>query len=223
MYDVQASYNDDMSTFNELDIACEECGEEFKGTIWTAIHAGQDPELKDMLLGGELNMVMCPKCSHVAYQDHFVLYQDPPAELAVYIYPPSQQSEEEFLRKAMHTSFHEAQELYGPKERKNYEPILIFGMEALVQMMEEEELRAEQSQIAQEICKANKIATILLRPSEARRLATMRVIPRTGKSEKPSRQDILKGLDKLLELNPALDLYSKLRFQIQSNPAWATT
>ena len=56
-----------MSAFNDLDITCEKCGEEFRGTVWTAIHAGVDPELKELLLGGELNMVMCTKCSHVAF------------------------------------------------------------------------------------------------------------------------------------------------------------
>src|SRR5260370_34033102 len=124
-----------MSSFNELDVTCEECGEEFKGTVWTAVHAKQDPELKEVLLGGELNLVMCPECSHVAYQDHFVLYQDPAAELVAYVYPARQQGEAETLRPMMLNGFRQAQEVYEPKKRLNYEPILLFGLESLVKMI----------------------------------------------------------------------------------------
>jgi len=195
-----------MSSFNELDITCEECGEEFKGTVWTAVHAKQDPELKEVLLGGELNLVMCPKCSHVAYQDHFVLYQDPAAELVAYIYPPAQEGDDDFLKATMMTNFKEAQEVYPPKERKDYDPILVFGLETFVEMMQEEEARAEQSQIAEAICKEKKIPYQKLRPSEARRLQTVRVIP----GSKRENSEILKGINALLAVDPALDLYVKL-------------
>jgi hypothetical protein len=189
-----------MSTYNEIDIPCENCGEEFKGVVWTAVHATEDPVLKDILFGGELNLLMCPKCAHVAYQESFVLYQDPKAELIAYIYPPSQKAEEDFLSKTMLLNFHEAQKLYRPEERKNYEPILIFGLATFVEMMREEESRAEQSQIAEAICKEHKIPYTVLRPSEARRLASIRVRPSTAA-----------GLNQLLAINPSLHLYSSLR------------
>src|SRR6267142_1047983 len=118
-----------MSSFNELDVTCRDCGEEFTGTVWTAIHAAEDPKLKEVLLGGELNLLTCPKCSQVTYKDLFVLYQDPAAELIAYIYPPAQEGEEEFLRKTMMINFKEAQAIYEPKDRKDYDPILVFGLE----------------------------------------------------------------------------------------------
>ncbi len=77
-----------MSAFNEINVTCENCGEEFKGTIWTAIHAAADPELKQLLLGGELNILFCPKCSHTFFYEHFLLYQDPRIKLVAYVYPP---------------------------------------------------------------------------------------------------------------------------------------
>ncbi len=200
-----------MSTFNEIDIACEECGEEFKGTIWTAIHAAEDAELKDILLGGELNIVMCPKCAHLAYQEHFVLYQDPLAELVAYIYPPAQRTEEDFLRKSMIVSFKDAQDIYPPHLRKDFDPLLIFGLETFVEMMEQEKTRGEQSQIAEVICKENQIPYTLLRPSEARKLGSVRVLPGAPAGRKPTPSELQAGLDRLLAVNPALDLYVQLR------------
>lgn len=209
-----------MSTFNEIDVTCEECAEEFTGTIWTAVHAQEDPELKDILLGGELNILMCPKCSRAAYQDHFVLYQDPAAELIAYIYPPNQAVEADFLHKAMRTSFLDAQQVYPLKERKEYEPILVFGLETFVEMMHEEESRAEQSQIAEAICKEQKIPYLLLRPSKARSLGLLRVLPVQGEARKADRQSVLAGLEKLLAVNPELDFYAALRSTIQKNKNW---
>jgi hypothetical protein len=195
-----------MSSFNELDVTCRDCGEEFIGTVWTAIHAAEDPKLKEVLLGGELNLLMCPKCSHVTYKDHFVLYQDPAAELVAYIYPPAQEEDEEFLRKTMMTNFKEAQAVFEPKDRKDYDPILVFGLETFVEMIQEEAARAEQSQIAEAICKEKGIPYQKLRPSEARRLQAVRVIP----GSKRENSEILKGIKALLAVDPALDLYVKL-------------
>ena len=201
-----------MSTFNELDVSCPHCGEEFRGIVWTAIHATQDPELKDILLGGELNILMCPKCSHAFYKDHFVLYQDPAAELVAYIYPPAQSAEEEFLRVTMINNFKEAQAAYPAKDRKNYDPILVFGLKTFVEMMQAEEARAVQSQVAEAVCKEKGIPYVVLRPSEARQLETVRVIP--GSQRK--KEEILKGIKEVLKINPALDRYAKLAAGLSS-------
>jgi hypothetical protein len=209
-----------VSTFNKIDVSCGECGEEFTGILWTAVHAGEDPVLKDILLGGELNILMCPKCSHAAYRDHFVLYQDPAAELIAYIYPPDQASDEAFLRQSMLLAFHEAQKVMDPKERKDYVPILVFGLATFVEMMREETIRAEQSQIAEAICRESSIPYTVLRPSKARAFKSVRVLPCGTSREQPTRADILGGLDRLLVKNPALNIYAGLHKAIQENHQW---
>ena len=98
-----------MSAFNDLDIICTQCEEEFRGTVWTAIHAGVDPELKDLLLGGELNMVACPKCGFVSFQDSFLIYQEPADELVAYVYPENQEELRPELELMMMAGFKEAQ------------------------------------------------------------------------------------------------------------------
>jgi hypothetical protein len=212
--------SESMSVFNEIDLTCGECGEEFRGTIWTAVHAKEDPELKELLLGGELNLVMCPECGQVAYHDHFVLYQDPAAELIAYIYPLSQQSQADTLRAMMLSGFKDTRQTFEGKKRIDYEPVLLFGLAALIEMMEIEAARAAQSQIAQIICQEKGIDFTLLRPSEARQLGIMRAIPKEGKNRLPSREGILKGLEKILKINPALDLYAQLCKTIQSDVNW---
>jgi hypothetical protein len=203
-----------MSAFNEIDVACENCGEEFKATVWTAVHAGEDSVLKDILFGGELNLLMCPKCSHVAYYDHFVLYQDLQAELVAYIYPAVQQVDEEFLRQSTLKSFREAQELASPKDRKDYDPLLVFGLETFIEMMREEESRAEESQVAEAICQEHHLPYYKLRPSEARSLKTMRVIPGVQKNS----ATVIKGIEELLKINPRLESYAALAKELAALP-----
>ncbi|MFA5975651.1 MAG: CpXC domain-containing protein [Elusimicrobiota bacterium] len=209
-----------MSTYNDIDITCEQCGEEFQGTVWTAVHAGQDPELKELLLGGELNLIMCPECSYVTYQDHFVLYQDPQAELVAYIYPLSQKEQAEELRVMMIEGFRHAQLVYAEKNRIPYDPILLFGLESLIEMMDHEEELAEQSQIAEYICKENAIPFVKLRPSQARQKDLVRVIPSGDSPASTNRESVLAGINRLLKINPALDVYGRLRERIQADPKW---
>ena len=209
-----------MSTFNDIDIACEKCGHEFRGTIWTAVNARQDPELKDILLGGELNMVMCPECGHVAFQDHFVLYQDPESELVAYIYPARHEPERDTLQAQMLKGFREAQEVFEKTKRLDYDPVLVFGLESLVKMIDSEALRAAQSDVAQAVCEENHIPFTALRPSLARKRSLPRVLPVNAASKTIERASLLEGLAKLLAANPTLDLYRSLQKTVEAGPGW---
>lgn len=209
-----------MSAFNDIDMTCEQCGHEFRGTVWTAVNAKQDPELKDILLGGELNMVMCPECAHVEYHDHFVLYQDPSAELLAYVYPESEKVREPELRTMMITGFREAQNVYAEKDRIRYDPVLVFGLESLVEMMTDEEARGEQSQIAEVLCKEEKIPFVVLPPARARGHRLPRVLPVTTAGASPTRAEVLSGIDKLLAKNPALSIYSEVKSRLEKSPDW---
>jgi hypothetical protein len=209
-----------MSAFNDLDIICEQCSEEFRGTVWTAIHAGVDPELKDLLLGGELNMVMCPKCSHVAFQDQFLIYQEPADELIAYVYPETQEEHRDELTKIMIKGFDEAQATLTTAQRISYEPVLFFGLESLVEMINDELNWTEQSDVAEAICKEKKIGYIRIKPAESRRLKLPRVLPREGTSTKPTRDAVLAGMKRLVAENALLDLYGTRLMEIESDASW---
>lgn len=210
-----------MSAFNDIDITCAKCGEEFVGTIWTAIHTTETPELRELLLGGELNMVSCTGCGDIAYHDHFLLYQDPKEELVAYVYKESDRGREETLRPLTLQGYHEAQETLDPKDRKTYEPILLFGLEALVELLENEEFLHEEWDVAKEVCLENEIPVFTLRPAQARAQKLPRILPVIPFSKSPTREHVLKGISRLLELDPALSTYATLRKKIAANPGWS--
>lgn len=205
-----------MSAYNDLDLECEKCGEEFRGTVWSAVHAGQDPELKDLLLGGELNLIMCPACSHVAFHESFLIYQDPAEELIAYVYPESQSAGRAELEKLMRAGFHEAQESLPPDQRVAYEPFLVFGLESLVEMLQDERNLIDQSDVAEAVCREKGIPWRRLSPSESRARQWPRVLPVSPKAKGISTPELLEGLSRLLTEDPALDLYRDLEQRLQS-------
>lgn len=166
-------------------------------------------------------MIMCPACSHVAYHDHFVLYQDPDAELIAYVYPPAQQKDAEALRQMMMKGFNEAQIVYEPKDRKLYQPLLMFGLTTLVEMLHTEEDREEQAEIADAISKERKISIVRLHRAKARTLSVPSVLPISEMDKNPARETILAGISLLLDINPALSVYADLHKRIQADPNWA--
>jgi len=198
-----------MSAHNDLDITCGACTEEFQGTVWTAVNAKQDPELKDLLLGGELNLVMCPRCSQVFYHESFLIYHDSKEEVLAYVYPEEQAEQRDDIAGVMMKGFQEAQAGLPAKERLTYPPMAIFGLETLVELLHEEQPLVNQSDVAEAICKEKKIPYMRLSPSEARKKGWPRVLPGQSSGEIDPIK-IKKGIQQLLEADPVLDRYKTL-------------
>jgi hypothetical protein len=187
------------------------------------VNAQQDPELKDLLLGGELNMVMCMECARVQYQDHFVLYQDKEIELVAYVYPEKQKEQAEELTKITLQGFREAQDVFDASKRLDYEPELFFGLESLVRLLQADEEQHEQSDVAKAVCKEHQIPVAVLRPSFARKQKLLRAVPGGENMKALSRPAVLQGLSQLLKANPLLTLYAALQKKIEADPSWSLT
>jgi hypothetical protein len=76
-----------MSVLIEREIPCTFCQFPNAVEVWSVVNVKEDPELKDLLLGGELNMGECASCKKVYFAETFLLYHDPEAELLGFVYP----------------------------------------------------------------------------------------------------------------------------------------
>jgi len=65
----------------QTQIACPTCRTQFVGDVYQIVDVSQQPELKEMLLSGYLNLVQCPSCGTVTQVGTPVLYHDPTHEL----------------------------------------------------------------------------------------------------------------------------------------------
>ncbi len=86
-----------MSVREPVEAKCPACGEETQVTVWRSINVAQDPEAKEMLLAGSVNVFRCPKCGYESLLDIDLLYHDMEKRFCVQYYPYERLSEDGFL------------------------------------------------------------------------------------------------------------------------------
>jgi hypothetical protein len=71
-------------------VTCPECGHEQAIVLWRSIDGGLDPELRDLLVDGDLNVFRCEVCAIEAfYTPGTLLYTDSARGYAVQYYAPA--------------------------------------------------------------------------------------------------------------------------------------
>lgn len=84
-----------------VQLSCPSCGTPLRAQIFTLIDVGQQPELKNYLLSGQLNMVVCPNCGNVSMLAAPLIYHDPAKQLFFVHFPQqlnaSTQDQEKFV------------------------------------------------------------------------------------------------------------------------------
>jgi hypothetical protein len=82
------------------------CGRAFETEVWIALNVTTDPELRQLLLSGELNKVECPVCGRESRVDHELLYVDMARHLLIAMLPRTQgqswaQAKRDFERRSI--------------------------------------------------------------------------------------------------------------------------
>ncbi|HEU5013083.1 MAG TPA: CpXC domain-containing protein, partial [Roseiflexaceae bacterium] len=84
-----------------VQLACPNCRTPLRAQIFTLVDVGQQPELKNYLLSGQLNMVACPNCGNVSMLAAPLIYHDPSKQLFFVHFPQqlnaSTQDQEKFV------------------------------------------------------------------------------------------------------------------------------
>ena len=73
----------------QTQITCPNCGIPYMTNVHQIIDVGQHPELKQMLLSGQLNVAVCPNCGAAGQVATAMLYHDPAHELFM-VYVPQE-------------------------------------------------------------------------------------------------------------------------------------
>jgi len=70
----------------DITLNCPHCGFSYNAPVFSIVDVGATPELKQLLLAGQLNASQCPSCRNVNYLATPLLYHDPEHEfLAVFM------------------------------------------------------------------------------------------------------------------------------------------
>lgn len=68
-------------------IKCPNCGNQFQTPVFQLVDVGQQPELKQALLSGRLNVAVCPKCGAGGLLATPLVYHDPDKQLFFSLFP----------------------------------------------------------------------------------------------------------------------------------------
>jgi len=196
------------------------CGEAFEAELWNAINAQEDPELKEAMIGGEINVVCCPACHEIFYAEHFILYHDSASEIIAFVYPTSFAPQATYWASKMKEDFKTALKDMDPGEIIDYEPMLFFGLDTLAELVRAEEEDTDEISILEHCAKDLGLTIIRLKPSLVRPLQMPRVLPRFAVKSGDLRDEVLAGLDRLLKYNGNLSCFNRIRHLIEHNKAW---
>jgi hypothetical protein len=204
-----------MSISSYEEIKCP-CGEVFEAELLSAISVADNPELKEALMSGEINLVCCPSCGEMFHAERFILYHDSENELIAFVYPLSFQNQAAQCRQKMEHEFKTAVENSEEKNKINYEPMLFFGIEDLSFMLRaEQELEDEEAVLTYTASEIN-LSIVKVMPSFARKLNIPKVLP-VLKGEKKLSETSLTALKALIKHNPNLLHYVKLSEKLSKN------
>lgn len=76
-----------MTRPNLHEIECPKCGAKQTETVWESINATINPDLKEKLIQGQINVFHCQKCREEAFVSIPLLYHDMTRKFCVQFYP----------------------------------------------------------------------------------------------------------------------------------------
>lgn len=183
--------------------ACPGGCEPFEAEFWALIGADEDENLKQALLGGELNLVQCPECGRFFYHDRNIIYFDPPAQLLAFVAPNADKKDFEKVTTKMRADFKLLKENL-PGMKIDYEPFFLRGLEELKAMLDYEAKISEQSEVIAAFAAQQGFKLAPLRRATARVKGWPFYIPVAVADY--NKETALKASKEVLAQNPAMGL-----------------
>jgi hypothetical protein len=202
------SYIWDMSFLIEQEIECPSCKFPNRVEVWSVVNVKEDPELKDILLGGEMNMAECESCKHVFYAEHFIIYHESDRELMAFVYPFNHRDDAARWKEKTAVDFAGYQENAGKDGALTYPPVTLFGLDELVQLVQNEEEIQMQGDIVKALANEHGFEIKMLGAARARELKLPTVLPLSEGAD--LRERVRLGLENLLRINERLFIYRNL-------------
>ena len=128
-----------MTRVGSSKFSCPNCGNRQETQFWHSINVRLNPELRENLFKGEINIFKCESCNTVAYIGHPLLYNDMQRNFCVQYFPPELLKDESFLRQYSRDGRLKMEEsLSGISEVSRYlfTPHIVFDLIEMVHYIE---------------------------------------------------------------------------------------
>ena len=122
-------------------ITCPNCSTPYKAEVHQIIDVGRQPELKQMILSGQLNIAVCPNCGAGGQLSSIILYHDPDHELLMLYVPPELQMDQMQQEQYIGRLTREVLDNTPMEQRRAYmlQPTMILTMQSFVEKVLETE------------------------------------------------------------------------------------
>ena len=181
---------------------CPSCKERFDADFWTVIRGDQDLTLKEALISGEFDLLMCPGCSNVFPCEETFIYMDPEKELLIFVMPESSLKEKEKWLEKMRQDYEILKESSVKEGLFVFEPQYYFGAAALSDLLINDRDREEETDVMAFMAGEKSFKSAKLSPAFARRHDLPFSLPYTGAA--PDRNSALEAARSILAANDAL-------------------
>ncbi len=125
----------------QTQITCPVCRTQFMDEVRQIVDVGLEPQLKESLLGGVLNVVQCPTCNSVTQVTTPILYHDPEHELFMVHVPVEMGLSHDDEQKLIGQLMRRSMDQLPAEERRGYmlQPQTIISLQTLVEKVLETE------------------------------------------------------------------------------------
>lgn len=87
-----------MSLEKEVEIKCPKCGELQKTMLWKSLNADVDPQAREALLKGQINIFTCQKCNFRSPFPISLMYHDMTRQFCIQYFPVHYVEKDDFLK-----------------------------------------------------------------------------------------------------------------------------
>ncbi|MEA3346451.1 MAG: CpXC domain-containing protein [Chloroflexota bacterium] len=139
-------------------VTCPACGTQFTAEVHRVIDVGQNPDLKQQFLSGQLNQATCPNCGNGGILALPFLYHDPQKELALVFLPADLEIPEAERQRLIGSLTNEAMMNLPSEQRRSYllQPQIFLRIERLMERV------LEADGVTQEMLDAHRARVELL-------------------------------------------------------------
>jgi hypothetical protein len=197
-----------MATKGVFRIECPHCGEGFDADFWTVVRGDRDHDVKELILSGEFDLLICPKCEEMVQHEEPFLYIDPGRDILAFVMPEGYEAEKEKWVARMNADYEPLRASLFAGQGLTADPLYLFGLGQLTARLESDRDREEETEVMEFMAREDGLNLIPVNPVAARELDIPFTLPMPAGLF--SRAAALKAAEDLFAKNDALPRLKKL-------------
>ena len=166
-----------MATKGAFRVECPHCGEAFDADFWTVVRGDRDHDVKELILSGEFNLLICTKCEEMFLHEEPFLYMDPMRAILAFVMPETYLAEKDKWIAKLKADYEPLKDALSSEESVGAEPVYLFGLAQLTDLLANDVNREEETEVMEFMAREDGLNLIPVKPAAAREFDLPFTIP----------------------------------------------